>query len=70
MRTFSRAEIRFAFSNFNAHSKYEISKVIAENIPQLKNRLMAKRKAYESEKYTAGVFDAVSLGVTFYYSEN
>jgi len=51
-------------------TKYEISKVIAENIPRLKQKLMPKRKAYESEKYTAGVFDAVSLGITYYYLED
>ena len=69
IKAYSRSDIRFAFSNFNAHTKYEIATVISENIPKLKKRLMPPRKVYESEKYTAGIFDAVSLGMTHFYLE-
>lgn len=31
---------------------------------------MKPRKTSESEKYMAGAFDAVSLGVTHFYMEN
>jgi hypothetical protein len=68
-KAYSRSDIRFAFSNFNAHTKHEIATVICENIPKLKTRLMPPRKVYESEKYTAGIFDAVSLGITHFYLE-
>jgi len=67
LTTYSRANIRFVFSNFNAHTKHEIATVIAENIPLMKNRLMEKRKTSETEKYIASAFDAVSLGITHYY---
>jgi Holliday junction resolvasome RuvABC endonuclease subunit len=64
---YSRSDIRFVFSNFNAHTKYEISCIIAENIKSMEYKLMKPRKISESEKYMAGAFDAVSLGVTHYF---
>ena len=66
---YSRKDIRFAFSNYNAHTKYEIACVIAQNVKTLNPLLMEPRKVYESEKYTTGVFDAVSLGFTHFYLE-
>lgn len=65
--TYSRDDIRFVFSNFNAHSKHEIAKVIAENVDLMKHRLMKKRRCFEGEAYATGSFDAVSLGVTHFY---
>ncbi len=64
---YSRNDIRFVFSAFNAHSKYEIATVITENIPQLKEKLPEKRKSHEAESYAISIFDAVSLGITHYY---
>jgi hypothetical protein len=64
---YSRKDIRFVFSNFNAHTKYEIAKVISENVESMKNRLIEKRKCYEGEAYVTGAFDAVSLGITHFY---
>ena len=69
VKTYSRADIRFVFSSFNAHTKHEIATVITENVPFMKNRIMKKRKTTETEKYMASSFDAVSLGITHYYSE-
>jgi hypothetical protein len=64
---YSRADIRFAFSNFNAHTKHEIATTIAKHIPQMKKVLMNKRRCYEGEAYITGAFDAVSLGITHFY---
>ena len=65
--TYSRKDIRFVFSNFNAHTKYEIAKTISENVDSMKDRLIEKRKCYEGEAYVTGAFDAVSLGITHFY---
>ena len=65
--TYSRADIRFVFSSFNAHTKYEIACAIADNIKIMEHKLMKPRKISESEKYMAGAFDAVSLGITHFY---
>ena len=64
---YTREQIRFVFSNFNARSKHEIASIIATNIPMMKAKLMEKRKAWESEAYHMGAFDAVALAMTHYY---
>jgi hypothetical protein len=67
IEAYSRANIRVVFSNFNARTKHEIAKVISDNIPIMKTKLMEERKADETDKYTAGAFDAVSLAITHFY---
>ncbi|MFV0571727.1 MAG: hypothetical protein ACK5M1_04740 [Xanthomarina gelatinilytica] len=69
VHTYSRADIRYVFSSFNAHTKHEIACVIAENVKSMEYKLMKPRKASESEKYMVGAFDAVSLGITHFYME-
>jgi hypothetical protein len=64
---YSRNDIRFVFSAFNAHTKYEIAKVITENIKHLPIALPHKRQSHEPEHYSMNIFDAISLGVTHYY---
>ena len=64
---YSRNDIRFVFSSFNAHSKYEIAKVITENVKQLPLALPKKRKSHEPEHYSMSIFDAIALGITHYY---
>lgn len=66
---YSRNDIRFVFSSFNASSKYEIAKVITENIPNLPISLPHKRKSHEPEHYAMKIFDAISLGITHYYQD-
>lgn len=65
--SYARSYIRYVFSSFDAHAKYEIACVIAENVKNMKHKLMKPRKTSESEKYMAGAFDAVLLGVTHFY---
>jgi Holliday junction resolvasome RuvABC endonuclease subunit len=67
---YSRSNIRYVFSNFNAHTKHEIACVIAGNVKNMERKLREPRKINESEKYVAGAFDAVSLGVTHFYLNN
>ncbi|WP_114490719.1 hypothetical protein [Candidatus Ulvibacter alkanivorans] len=64
---YSRNDIRFVFKAFNAHSKYEIAKVISENVKQLPVSLPGKRKSHEPEHYALKIFDAIALGITHYY---
>jgi len=67
---YSRNNIRFVFNAFKATSKYEIAKVITENIQNLPVTLPHKRKSHQPEHYSMNIFDAISLGVTHYYMEN
>ena len=65
---YSREEIKFVFSQFEAKTKYEISKTISNSIPELKKLIKPKKKLWEAEPYSQGIFDAVSLGITHYFS--
>ena len=64
---YAREHIKFVFNGFKAKTKYEISKAITENIPELKKLIKPKRKIWEAESYSQGIFDAVSLGITHYF---
>jgi len=64
---YSRNDIRFVFATFNAHSKYEIAKVISENVKQLPVSLPEKRQSHKPEPYSMTIFDAIALGITHYY---
>ena len=64
---YSRKDIRFTFKNFGAHTKHEIAQVIVKEVPHLKDRMMKKRRCWEGEGYTTGIFDAVALGITHFY---
>ncbi|MCI5051044.1 MAG: hypothetical protein MRY57_01945 [Candidatus Pacebacteria bacterium] len=67
LHKYSRKDIRFVFSNFNAHTKHEIAKVISENVAYMKDWEIEKRKCFEGESHITGAFDAVSLGITHFY---
>ena len=67
VKKYSRNDIRFVFSSFHAHSKYEIAKVITENIKALPIKLPDKRKSHEPEHYSMSIFDAIALGITHFY---
>lgn len=70
VETYSRKQIREAFAGNNAFSKYEISKELIRMFPQLEKYSIPKRKNWMSEHHRTGVFDAVSLGVVYYYMKN
>ncbi len=67
--SYTRQQIREVFLNFEAITKYEISKVIVRWIPELKPFVPNKRKAWEAEASQMGIFDAFSLAMTYYYEE-
>jgi hypothetical protein len=64
---YAREHIKFVFNGFKAKTKFEISRAITENIPELKKLMKPKRKIWEAESYSQGIFDAVSLGITYYF---
>ncbi len=70
VESYSRKNIREAFAGNNAFSKYEISKELIRMFPQLEKYSIPKRKNWMSEHHRMGVFDAVSLGVTYYAGED
>ena len=64
---FSRGRIRECFAQFDARTKHDIAKVIAESLPEFQNILPPVRKIWLPEHYNMNVFDAVSLVFTFFY---
>lgn len=71
VKSYSRNEIRFVFSQFKAKTKYEIATTLAKWLPQLKKRLPKPRQLWMPEDHRMGMFDALSLVFTHYYlSEN
>lgn len=67
--SYSRSAIRKTFSQFGAQTKYQIAKKIAAWLPIFALRLPPVRKAWMSEDYRMSIFDAVSLALTFFYTE-
>lgn len=66
---YSRSAIRKTFAKFGATTKYEIANKITEWMPTFILRLPPERKAWKSEDPRMNIFDAVSLALTFYYTE-
>ena len=65
-----RQQVLAAFERFQAHTKYEMAKKMVEWLPELKPRLPRLRLPWMSEDYRMGIFDAVALGLTFYYLDD
>jgi hypothetical protein len=66
VHTYSRQKIRDAFRPLGAASRYEIAQVIASQIHAFRHRLPPPRKIWKTEAPRMGLFDAVSLAMTFY----
>ena len=67
VKSFSRAEVKKAFSESGASNKYEIAKATAGRFPELAPRLPRFRKPWMSEDYRMSIFDAVALVLTFFF---
>lgn len=64
---YSRAQIQKAFSPDT--TKQGIAEVIAMLIPPFQQEVPPERKVWMSERYRMGVFDAVSLVLTYYTTD-
>ena len=64
---FSRGEVRGCFGLI---AKRQIAEAIARKFPELEPRLPPVRKIWMSEDRRMSMFDAVSLAVTFFETEN
>lgn len=66
---YSRADIRQCFSRYGATNKDEIARAIAEIVPDFEHLVPAMRLFWDKEAYLMGVFDAISLIITYYWAE-
>ena len=66
VHTYGRQNIRDCFENVGAQTRREIAQAIAAQIAAFGHRLPPLRKPWMSEDIRMGLFDAVSLIMTFY----
>lgn len=65
---FPKSAVKAYFAPVGATTKYEIAKVIAQQIPAFGHRLPRYRKAWMSADPRQYLFDAAALGLVFYGS--
>ena len=70
VRQYSRVQIRSAFEDFSAVSKYEIAVQIAKFFPHLNKVLSPKPKCYLPQNHYQGMFDAMSLVLSHHFLSN
>ncbi|MFN8279014.1 MAG: hypothetical protein U0V49_01900 [Saprospiraceae bacterium] len=63
----SRDQIREVFENFGVITKFEISQWLLTEFTQLETRRPRERKLWTSEDRNMGVFDALSLALTWFW---
>ena len=66
---YSPDRVKEVFSFFDIHNKHQIAQKICEWLPDLTPRIPPKRKPWMSEDRRMGIFDAISLIITYYYLE-
>lgn len=62
----TRKDIHQAFRQSGSTSKYKIAGLISRIFPELAWKLPPKRKNYHPEHHSMPVFDAISLGLTYF----
>lgn len=67
IHSYTRIQIRDVFEQFEARTKHEISRKIAEWLPEVAYRTPKLRKLWYPEDYNMVLFDALSLIYAFYY---
>lgn len=68
MRMIPGAAIRRAFPQ-HSRNKYQIATAIAEQFSELSPRLGARRKVWQSERYSMSIFDAAATGLSYFTHE-
>jgi hypothetical protein len=66
VRQFSRSDIKAAFVGRKASTRHEIALAVSHELPDLAPWLPPPKKIWMSEDRWLGMFDAASLGLTFY----
>lgn len=66
VRRYGRSDIKQAFVNFGAATRYEIAQVIAGQIDAFGHRLPPHRKLWMTEDPRMTLFEAAALGLTYF----
>ena len=67
---FTRADIRACFRAAGAVTRLEIASVIAAHVPAFEHCVPTPRKIWQQEDQRLGLFDAVSLVMTYFCSSS
>lgn len=67
VENYSRDQIRDVFAQFGIMTKYEIAERLIQEFIELKDKLPRKRKLWTSEDRNMAIFDALSLGLVWFY---
>lgn len=67
---YTRDQIREVFLQFGVKTKFEIARLLVKEFSELENKLPKERKLWASEDRNMVIFDALSLGLVWYYLEN
>jgi hypothetical protein len=68
VRRISGASVQRAFPD-ESRNKYQIATVVAKRYPELSPRLEPRRKLWQAEKYSMGIFDAAAIGIAYFMHE-
>jgi hypothetical protein len=60
----SRDEVLTVFGRLGAHSKDDIAAAVVKIVPELAPRLPPRRRIWESEHHSMGIFEAAALALT------
>lgn len=66
----AKETIEGIFSQFGSTTKFQRAQRISSWIPDLKHLAPRERKPWMSEDYRMGIFDAMTLALTYYYLED
>lgn len=70
VRVLARNDVRKVFRTQHAKTKHDIACRLTIMFPELLWKLPPKREIYESEASAMMIFDAVALGVTYWYMQD
>jgi Holliday junction resolvasome RuvABC endonuclease subunit len=68
VRSYSRREVRKAFTSTGAVTKEQIARVLIQRFPELRGKEPPHRNVWESEDTRMSIFDALSLALTHFAS--
>jgi len=63
-------QVQRAFKEWQALNKHQIAVAIGNMYPELIPRIPPERKCWMSEDSRTNIFDAVALGITYFYKRN
>ena len=69
-KLYSKSQVKRSFFLIGTPTKYNIALAIGKKFPELAVRVPPYRKPWMSEDYRMSIFDAMALGLTYFYFIN